>query len=159
MNTEKLGQVATEAPNTITTILEWDLNGAIHKIEQAIHALTEIRHARQRKATIQALHEAKGTPSINNIQNYANKRRDYKQLLMEKKKHFLEAEESMMIKAAEENPFSILQPKKPRFPRNIPMETWETHFSSVLRTKETRSAFILEPCDMDKSELSRQRKL
>ena len=59
----------------------------------------------------------------------------------------------MMIKAAEENPFSTLQPRKPRFPRNIPMQTWETHFSSVLRTKGTRPAFISEPCDMDKSEL------
>ena len=72
---------------------------------------------------------------------------------MEKKKHFLEAEESMMTMAAEEHPFSILQPRKPRFPRNIPMETWEMHFSSVFRTKETRPAFKLEPCDMDKSEL------
>ena len=62
--------------------------------------LTETRHISQRKAkplfdstcyqarkeTIQALHKAKGTPSMNDIQNYANKRRDYKQLLMEKKK-------------------------------------------------------------------------
>ena len=103
MNAEKLGQVATEAPDIITTILEGDLNGAIHMIEQAIHALTETRHASQRKAkpwfdatcyqarkeTIQALHKAKGTPSMNDIQNYANKRRDYKQLLLEKKKKTL----------------------------------------------------------------------
>ena len=167
MNTEKLGQVATEAPDIITTILTGDLDGAIHMIEQAIHVLIETRHASQRKAkpwfdatcyqarkaTIQALHKTKGTPLINDIQNYTNKLRDYKQLLMEKKKDFLEAEESMMIKAAEENPFSTLQPRKPRFPRNIPMQTWEMHFSSVLRTKETRPVFISEPCDVDKSEL------
>jgi hypothetical protein len=44
------------------------------------------------------------------------------------------------LQASENNPFQALMIWQPRFPRNIPMQTWENHFSKMLNKHETAFA-------------------
>jgi hypothetical protein len=43
-----------------------------------------------------------------------------------------------LIEEAEQQPYKALTPRQPHFPRDIPMQTWETHFRGVLQARETR---------------------
>ena len=43
-----------------------------------------------------------------------------------------------LIEEAENEPYKALKPRRPTFPRDIPMETWTVHFEQILRSRDTR---------------------
>ena len=129
-----------------------DLCGAASKMEQIIKEATapiikSIRRSKPwfnkecytaRKVAMDALHLLRANSSEINLQDYRNKRRKYKDVMKETKKLFQEKEERKVIEEAERNPYKALNPRQPKFPQNIPMETCEKHLISVLQERETR---------------------
>jgi hypothetical protein len=57
-------------------------------------------------------------------------------LLEEKKRLHDDDQERRIIQASEDNPFQALTIRQPLFPRDIPMQTWENHFSKMLNKHE-----------------------
>ena len=91
-----------------------------------------------RKRTLCALHKAKSTPSATTLQAYAANRRSYKTLLKQKKNEYYEDIGRKQIEEAKSSPYTALKPRIPKFPRDIPIETWVTHFKQVLSSKDTQ---------------------
>lgn len=62
---------------------------------------------------------------------YAQARRNYKNLLKRRKQEYQEHQDKKRIEEAVRHPYKILQPRKPIFPRDIPIEVWENHMRKV----------------------------
>ena len=81
------------------------------------------------------MHKARRTQDLD---LYNKLRREYKTKIKEAQRSFWEEEEKRLIEIAKQMPYKALQPKQPNFPRNIPMEVWEEHLSSILQARDTR---------------------
>lgn len=95
----------------------------------------------QRRSVLQALHNAKATRAAQDFQDYAQNRRIYKLLIMDKKSQYAEKEARKKAEAARVNPFQAQKARQPRFPHDIPMETWMEHFSKVLNKNSCQMAY------------------
>jgi hypothetical protein len=65
-----------------------------------------------------------------------NSRRKYKTLTKEKKWLHDEEQERWIIQASENNTFQALTIQQTWFSHDIPMQTWENHFSKMLNKHE-----------------------
>jgi hypothetical protein len=63
---------------------------------------------------------------------YMNSRKKYKMHIKENKRLHDGEQERRIIQASENNPFQALMIRQPWFPRDIPMQTWENYFSTML---------------------------
>ncbi|PSN58416.1 hypothetical protein C0J52_02795 [Blattella germanica] len=93
---------------------------------------------RRRKEVLNMLHNALERTSEETMKHYAEGRREYKKLIQEKKRDYFEEQGKLQVEEAERNPYLILRPKNPKFPRDIPMETWTEHIKEILGGKDTR---------------------
>ena len=91
-----------------------------------------------RRTTLEELHTARANPTPDNLLRYAQARRLYKDLLRKRRTEYQEDQDNKKIEEAERLPYKILNPRKPVFSRDIPMEAWETHMRKVLESKDTR---------------------
>lgn len=129
------------------------------KIDEALNTLEEhIKHAtvrkqqkqrkakpwfnhecyKARKAAITTLHRARQTHKQEDLKEYNNARKDYKQTLKKCKDIYQAEEERKLIEQAEQKWYKAATPKQPHFPRDLPINTWEEHFKKVLQAKDTR---------------------
>ena len=91
-----------------------------------------------KKDALTSLDRAVKQPTKSNLQNYNEARKQYKYMVKKTKEVFQEWEEQKMIENAEEKWYKALTPRQPHFPKDIPMNVWETHFKEVLQARETR---------------------
>lgn len=146
----------TDNIRAISQLLEDNnIDKALERIEEIIkHAVKQqeslVRKAKpwfnrlcysKRKEAIEALHKTKNSPTIENLKEYAAKRRIYKTTIQEAKRHYNQKEEERLIALAKKEPFKILKAKQPMFPRHIPIQSWETHFANVLQSRDTRQQY------------------
>ena len=139
--------------NTITTFIkENTINEAASLIEELILRTTHTVDNTKRKSkpwfskecyearrkAINAIHKARRTQSTEDLDLYNKLRREYKTKIKEAQRSFWEEEEKRLIEIAKQRPYKALQQKQPKFPRNIPMEVWEEHLSSILQARDTR---------------------
>ena len=83
---------------------------------------------------MEELHTARANPTPDNLLRYAQARRLYKDLLR-KRTEYQEDQGNKKIEEAERLPYKILNPRKPIFSRDIPMEAWETHMRKIWNQK------------------------
>ena len=84
------------------------------------------------------MHKARQTGIEETLLEYAEKRKWYRFIVKEAKSKFYQEEEKKILELAEEKPFTILKQRTPKFPKNIDIHRWVTHFSPVLQYKDTR---------------------
>jgi hypothetical protein len=80
------------------------------------------------------LQRAKEIGTQDSLNLYAQARREYKNLLKEKRKIHIEQEAKKIAEAATNDPYRVLRATQPRFPSAIPIQAWETHFGRILNT-------------------------
>ena len=150
INTELINQRSID--ETQLQITEGNVDEAARQIEKIVSQAAELSVNRPRKAkrwfneacyrarrlTLETLHIARKFPTNENLQTYHTNRKKYKQLIKSTKDNFQKEAEKKLIEEAEANPYKALQPRKPKYPRNIPMNIWEAHLTAVLQNKETR---------------------
>ena len=91
-----------------------------------------------RRMVLLDLHRVKANPGEENTQRYSRSRRIYKNLLKVRKREYQEERDRKKIEEVEKHPYKILNPRKPIFPRDIPIEKWEHHLQTTLQAKDTR---------------------
>ena len=91
-----------------------------------------------RRKTINALHKARTSGSVEDLDIYTRLRREYKSKIRETQRLFGEKEEIRLIEMAKQQPYKALHPIQPKFPRNIPIEKWEEHLILILQARDTR---------------------
>lgn len=143
----------TEAvKNASKEIQEGKINEALGTIEGLIKQAIVRKESKQRKAkpwfkqecytarrtAITALHKARQTKMREDLKEYNNARKSYKQTLKIHKERYTAEEEKKLIEQAEEKWYKVASPKQPYLPRDIAINTWEEHFKEVLQAKETR---------------------
>ena len=94
-----------------------------------------------RKETLRALHRAKSTNEKEDIETYARRRKEYKLLLKTKRAEFIETEAKELAEQAKTDPFLALRRKQTPKAREIPIETWEEHFSRTLNKSGAEAAY------------------
>ena len=95
-----------------------------------------------RRETLQALHKARDSKQITDLEEYANKRRRYKHLLKEKRKIHIEKEAARIAEEARINPYIALAHKNSNGGTSIEMDKWEKHFSSILNVQSVTPDII-----------------
>ena len=101
----------------------------------------------KRKITLQALHTAKSSQNPEHIRSYSQIRKQYKNLLKNKRKDYMEQEAINMVEEARKDPYLALRPRKVQSSGKIDITVWEEHFSSILNIERTNAAY--EPITMD----------
>jgi dihydroneopterin aldolase len=86
----------------------------------------------ERIETLQALHRAKTYKQLSDLTHYAEKRRNYKILLKEKRADYLEKEAKKLAEEAKADPYLVLKKRTPLTTGEITTETWENHFTKIL---------------------------
>lgn len=94
-----------------------------------------------RKETLRALHRAKSTNEKEDIEIYARKRKEYKLIIQAKKAEFIEKEARESAEQAKSDPFLALRRKQAPKAREIPIESWEEHFSNILNRNGADTAY------------------
>lgn len=69
----------------------------------------------------------------------------YKNLLKNTRKNYIESEAAKMVEEARENPYRALKPRKTQAINRIAMDTWEEHFTELLNQKRLAQAYPCTP--------------
>jgi hypothetical protein len=146
----QMGEASGEINQILQDIEAGHLNDAEDRIGAFIREPVAPRKQRQGRAkawfdaechaaratTLKLLHQAREAPDREALHQYLNSRRKYKMLTKGKKRLHDEKQERRSMQASENNPFQALTIRQPQFPRDIPMQTWENHFSKMLNKHE-----------------------
>lgn len=151
LNPQLLQRNIDKIPCLLQSISEGNLDEAMEGITGFIQGgITTTVHNRkaqkwfdkecylERRSTLEKLHAARETKDRRDLEDYQLARRRFKELLKLKKREFKVREDEKLVRDSEENPYKALRPKQPRFPADIPMETWEQYMKGTLALKETR---------------------
>jgi hypothetical protein len=151
LDIRQLGEVSGEINQILQDIEDGHLNDAEERIGAFIREAVAPRkrkpHRRAkawfdaechspRATTLKLLHQAREAPDQEALHQHMNSRRTYKMLIKEKERLHDEEQKRRIIQTSENNPFQALTIQQPRFPRYIPMQTWENHFSKMLNKHE-----------------------
>ena len=99
----------------------------------------------ERRRVIQALHKARNRNDREYLTNYSVLRKQYKNLLKNTRKNYIESEAAKMVEEARENPYRALKPRKTQAINRIAMDTWEEHFTELLNQKRLAQAYPCTP--------------
>ena len=86
----------------------------------------------KRTQVIQLLHKTKSSNTDELRTAYNFQRRNYKNMLKEKRASWVEEESKEVVRKATENHFAALKIKPSKFANAISMATWEKHFQKLL---------------------------
>ena len=100
---------------------------------------------RQRKITLETLHKARRSNATEDLAAYSNTRRSYKQLIKEKRKVHREKEAEKIAEEANKDPFIASRKRIHNYSTTIQMETWESHFTNILNTKNLTTPISSPP--------------
>ena len=95
----------------------------------------------KRRSALQALHIAKSTKNTEDTRHYSEIRKEYKTLLMRKRREYIEQEANRMIEEAKMDPYVALKPRKTQYSGKIEIPIWEEHFRNILNKNESNSAY------------------
>ncbi|KAJ4427023.1 hypothetical protein ANN_26822 [Periplaneta americana] len=110
------------------------------------------------KRILSALQQARTMQSPEQLETYAETRRQYKRLLKTNKCTYLETEAMKLVEETKRNPFITLRRKQTVKSREIPMLTWENHFTAILNQSNKEVAYAVESVDISISSLQIQQK-
>lgn len=95
----------------------------------------------KRKEALSALHKARDAGREEDLKNYAEKRKVYKQLLKTTRAAFTEEEAKRIAEEARADPYIALRKRNRTNTNEIPIETWEAHFKGILNQHCKEKAF------------------
>lgn len=95
----------------------------------------------KRKEALSALHKARDAGREEDLKNYAEKRKIYKQLLKTTRAAFTEDEAKRIAEEARADPYIALRKRNRVKTNEIPIETWEAHFKGILNQHRKEKAF------------------
>jgi hypothetical protein len=145
-----MGEASGEINQILQDIDDWLLNDAEKRIGAFIRETVAPWKLRKQRAkawfdaechaaratTLKRFRQAREAPDREDLHQYMNSRTKYKLLSKEKKRLHGEEEERRIIQASENSPFQALTIRQPRFPQDIPMQTWVTYFIKMLNKRE-----------------------
>ena len=103
----------------------------------------------RRKETVTKLHKTRQSKSLERIGEYRQSRSQYKQLVIRKRKSYIERKQEAIIEEAETDPYKAIRSRQQRFQPSVSIDTWVAHISRITCAKESRPT-IRTP---DKTEL------
>ena len=98
-------------------------------------------------------------PEPKHIRSYSQIRKQYKNLLKNKRKDYMEQEAINMVEEARKDPYLALRPRKVQSSGKIDITVWEEHFSSILNIERTNAAYERITMDTHLAERTPSRRL
>ena len=156
INTDQLSSLIER--ETITSLIEkGDINEALDRIETTLldssgEKPTERRSKpwfdsecfTYRKKTLEKLHRWRMLKSEAALVEYSEKRRNYKALIREKRLLHAQKVEFETLRAAEISPHKILEPRRAKVNSQIPMTSWEDHFTKLYQKTQITKGLTQE---------------
>ena len=95
----------------------------------------------ERKATLKALNKAKKSKNKDDLERYAQKRKQYKSIIKNKRNNYIEMKAQQLAEEAEKDPFMVLRRKPRGVMKEIPIDDWENHFTKILNEGNRTEAY------------------